>query len=182
MPSAQAGPPPTAARQQLARLLAPVVESAGYDLEDVIVTQAGRRRLIRVIIDADGGVDLDAVADVSRALSGALDGLDATGATDASDASRGSGASGESDQFAGPYVLEVSSPGVDRPLREPRHWRRAVGRLVKVDADGEPVLGRVLGTDDDGVTLDVDGAKRHLPWSALGAGKVQVEFNRPERG
>ncbi len=158
MPRAQAGPAPDAARQQLTRLLAPVVESVGYDLEELTVTRAGRRSVVRVIIDADGGVDLDGVARVSRAISDALD---------------------DGDQFAGPYVLEVSSPGVDRPLREPRHWRRAEGRLVKVDSAGTSLLGRVLGTDDDGVTLDLDGAKRHLPWAGLGQGLVQVEFNRP---
>jgi ribosome maturation factor RimP len=161
MPPAQAGPPPDAARQQLTGLLAPVVESAGYDLEDVTVTQAGRRSLVRVIIDADGGVDLDAVAHVSRAVSDALDG---------------------GDEFAGPFVLEVSSPGVDRPLREPRHWRRATGRLVKADAGGTTLVGRVLDTDDRGVSLDVDGAKRHVPWAGLGPGLVQIEFNRPGTG
>jgi ribosome maturation factor RimP len=159
MPPAQAGPPPDVARQQLAELLAAVVESAGYDLEDVTVTQAGRRSVVRVIVDADGGVDLDDVAQVSRAVSDALD---------------------EGSQFAGPYVLEVSSPGVDRPLREPRHWRRNAGRLVRVSADGTPLLGRVVATDDGGVTLDVDGARRHLPWTGLGPGRVQVEFNRPD--
>lgn len=158
MPPAQAGPPPDAARQQLAGLLAPVVEAAGYDLDDVTVTRAGRRSLVRVTVDADGGVDLDGVAQVSRAVSDALD---------------------SGDQFAGPYVLEVSSPGVDRPLSELRHWRRAAGRLVKVDADGVPLTGRVLDTDETGVTLDIDGTKRHVAWAALGRGKVQVEFNRP---
>jgi ribosome maturation factor RimP len=158
MPPAQAGPPPDAARQQLAGLLAPVVESAGYDLEDVTVTQAGRRSLVRVIVDADGGVDLDGVAHVSRAVSHALD---------------------EGNRFTGPYVLEVSSPGVERPLREPRQWRRAMGRLVKVPAGGTPLLGRVVATDDAGVTLDVDGARRHLPWATLEPGRVQVEFTTP---
>ena len=158
MPPAQAGPPPDAARQQLAGLLAPVVESAGYDLEDVTVTQAGRRSLVRLIVDADGGVDLDGVAQISRAVSDALD---------------------EGNQFAGPYVLEVSSPGVERPLREPRQWRRATGRLVKVSAAGTPLLGRVVAADDDGVTLHVEGAERHVPWAGLGPGRIQVEFNRP---
>ncbi len=99
------------ARADLLDLLAPVVAAAGYDLEDVTVTAAGRRSLVRVIVDADEGVDLDGVADVSRAVSNALD---------------------DGDAFAGPFVLEVSSPGVDRPLTEPRHWRRARGRLVTV--------------------------------------------------
>jgi ribosome maturation factor RimP len=114
-----------------------------------------------VIVDADGGVDLDGVARVSRAVSDVLDNRAA---------------------FDGPYVLEVSSPGVDRPLGDPRHWRRAVGRLVKVDADGQSVTGRVLSTDADGVRLDIDGTRRNVSWSALGPGKIQVEFNRADVG
>jgi ribosome maturation factor RimP len=161
MPPAQAGPPLGEARHELVELLAPVVESNGYDFEDVSVAQAGRRRLVRVIVDADGGVDLDGVARVSRAVSDVLD--DRAG-------------------FDGPYVLEVSSPGVDRPLREPRHWRRAVGRLVKVDVDGQSVTGRVSSTNADGVGLDIDGRRRDVPWSALGPGKIQVEFNRADVG
>jgi ribosome maturation factor RimP len=161
MPSAQAGPPLGEARHKLVELLAPVVESSGYDFEDVTVAQAGRRRLVRVIVDADGGVDLDGVARVSRAVSDVLD-------------DRGA--------FDGPYVLEVSSPGVDRPLREPRHWRRAAGRLVKVDVGGRSVVGRVLDTNPDGVRLEIDSARRDVPWSALGPGKIQIEFNRPDVG
>jgi ribosome maturation factor RimP len=142
-------------------VLAPVVAEAGYDLEDVTVTSAGRRSLVRVIVDADGGVDLDAVAEVSRVVSDALD----------SDTPGGSA-------FSGPYVLEVSSPGVDRPLTEPRHWRRAVGRLVSVTVGEQQLTGRVKATDDSGVTLEVDGSPRELGWPELGKGKVQIEFNR----
>ncbi len=149
-------------RAQVRDVLGPVAAAAGYDLEDVTVTQVGRRRLVRVVVDQDGGVDLDAVADVSRAASVALDATDVMGEA--------------------PYVLEVSSPGVDRPLSEPRHWRRAVGRLVAAPlADGGEVLGRVVAADDDGVTFDVEGRQRQLRYGALGRGRVQVEFNRPER-
>ena len=148
----------TQAREHLMTVLGPVVAATGHDLEDVSVSAAGRRSLVRVTVDADGGVDLDAVADVSRAISEALDGND--------------------DAFAGPYVLEVSSPGVDRPLTEPRHWRRAVGRLVLVSAAGATLTGRVLAADDDGVDFDVDGTERHVAFAELGSGKVQVEFNR----
>jgi ribosome maturation factor RimP len=150
------------AREHLLGLLAPAVQDAGYDLEDVTVTQAGRRSLVRVIVDADGGVDLDGIAEVSRVVSDVLDG-DADGDT----------------AFAGPYVLEVSSPGVDRPLTEPRHWRRAAGRLVTVRVAERTVTGRVLEADDRGVTLDVDGSRTEASWSELGRGKVQVEFSRP---
>ncbi len=149
------------AREHLLEVLAPVVTATGHDLEDVTVTSAGRRSLVRVIVDADDGVDLDAIADVSRAVSDALDSDSPGGAA-----------------FAGPYVLEVSSPGVDRPLTEPRHWRRAAGRLVQVGVGGETLTGRVRSADGSGVTLDVAGSEREIPWADLGKGKVQVEFNR----
>jgi ribosome maturation factor RimP len=127
------------------------------DLESVRVTAAGRRRLLRVIVDSDGGVSLDAAADVSRDLSAALDASDVMGDL--------------------PYTLEVSSPGVDRPLTEPRHWRRAVGRLVQVTAaDSGLVTGRVVEADTGGVTLEADGARRWFDYARLGAGTVQVEF------
>ena len=131
------------------------IEPSGH--RSVTVTSAGKRSLVRVVVDADGGVDLDAVADVSRAVSDALDGGDA---------------------FAGPFVLEVSSPGVDRPLTEPRHWRRAVGRLVAVPVGEQTLTGRVVEAGDTGVVLDVDGARHAVGWAELGAGKVQIEFNR----
>ncbi len=159
--------PPTranAAALHLLEVLAPVVAATGYDLEDVTVTSAGRRSLVRVIVDGDGGVDLDAIAEVSRVVSDALD-ADSPGGP----------------AFAGPYVLEVTSPGVDRPLTEPRHWRRAIGRLVQVrvgGSDGETVTGRVEAAEGSGVVVDVDGATREIAWNELGAGKVQIEFNR----
>lgn len=149
-------------REALLTLLAPTAAEHGLDLEDVVVTPAGKRRLLRVVVDRDGGVELDAVAQVSTAVSKVLDDTDAMGGT--------------------PYVLEVTSPGVDRPLTEPRHWRRAQSRLVKATlADGGTVQGRVSGTDDDGVILDVDGSPRHLRWAELATGRVQVEFNRKDR-
>jgi len=134
---------------------------AGLLLEDVSVTAAGRRSVVRVIVDRDGGVDLDAIADISRSISEALDDSDVIGAA--------------------PYVLEVSSPGVDRPLTEPRHWRRAIGRLVRVTAtDAGTLTGRVADADDDKVALEVDGDVRAIAHTDLGAGHVQVEFARED--
>ena len=152
-------PPASDSRSHLLEVLTPVVSALNLDLEDVSVASVGRRSVVRVIVDSDTGVDLDAVADVSRAVSEALD----------ADAGEG---------FAGPFVLEVSSPGVDRPLTEERHWRRAVGRLVQVPVDGKSVTARIEATDQAGVRLDIKGIHRSVPWSALGPGKVQVEFNR----
>ena len=79
-----------------------------------------------------------------------------------------------------PPTLEVTSPGVDRPLTEHRHWRRAVGRLVQVQDGDRPVTGRVVEAAGAGVTLDVDGTRREIAWGELGRGRVQVEFNRGE--
>jgi ribosome maturation factor RimP len=93
-----------------------------------------------------------------------------------SDSLDGSNVMGET-----PYVLEVTSPGVDRPLTEPRHWRRAAGRLVQAPtAEGGSLTGRVLGADDDGVTFDLGGHQRAVLYAELGAGRIQVEFNREE--
>ena len=144
---------------RLTRVLGPVVTAAGFDLESVRVSTAGRRRLLRVMVDADGGPSLDDIAVLSRSLSAELD---------------SSGVMGED-----AYTLEVSSPGVDRPLTEPRHWRRARGRLVRVPVTaGGPraVTGRVLEARADGVTLDIDGKPHDFGYRDLGAGQVQVEF------
>jgi len=148
---------------RIADVIRPVIAAAGMDLESVRVTAAGRRRLLRVVVDSDRGVSLDDAAAISRELSTALDTVAVMG------------------DF--PYTLEVSSPGVDRPLTDQRHWRRAVGRLVQVtvtDSDGaRPVSGRVAAADADGVTLDVEGARRRFPYAVLGSGTIQVEFGRP---
>ena len=150
-------------REHLATLIEPVVKASGYELEEVKVSPAGRRSLVRVVVDGDEGVGLDDVADVSRAISSVLD---------------------DNDCFMGqaPYVLEVTSPGVDRPLTTPRHWRRAVGRLVQIPLDGADTVGRVVSADDAGVTLEQDGDRRAYPYDQVRDARVQVEFNRPEGG
>jgi ribosome maturation factor RimP len=138
----------------------------GMDLENVKISAAGRRRLLRIVVDADGGVSLDDMALVSRELSATLDRAAAMGEA--------------------AYTLEVSSPGVDRPLTEPKHWRRAVGRLVSAPLRSQTessatapvatVTGRVAGADSSGVRIDVDGASREFGYSELGPGRIQIEF------
>jgi ribosome maturation factor RimP len=150
--------------RKLAGLIEPVVAAAGMDLESVRLTIAGKRRKLSVIVDSDHGVSLDDTADVSREISALLDASNTLGDV--------------------PYTLEVSSPGVDRPLTEPRHWRRARGRLVRVKVAGEgAVEGRILAADADGVTLGTvtngrASGERRFPYPELGAGSVQVEFGR----
>jgi ribosome maturation factor RimP len=147
-------------RDSLLALLGPVVSERGLDLEDVVVTPAGRRRLLRVVVDRDGGLELDAVAEVSTEVSRVLDESDVMGAT--------------------PYVLEVTSPGVDRPLTAPRHWRRNLSRLVKVaTAESTSLEGRLVEVDDDGIGVESDGAVTRLGWERVSSGRVQVEFTKP---
>ncbi len=147
-------------RDSLVRLLEPVVAAEGLDLEDVVITPAGKRRLLRVVVDRDGGLGLDTVAAVSSAVSAVLDERDPMGGS--------------------PYVLEVSSPGVDRPLTEPRHWRRNLTRLVKVaTVDGTSLTGRLVDVDDDGIGVESDGALTRLVWDRIASGRVEIEFNRP---
>jgi ribosome maturation factor RimP len=163
-------PDPTTTR--LTGWIGPVVDRAGYDLEELVVTPAGRRSVVRVVVDRDQGVTLDDIAEVSRAVSEVLDAND--------------------DGMGRAYVLEVTSPGVERPLHEHRHWRRNLGRMVTVAVGGaaEEVTGRITAVGDAGVTLAVEakgkpGAKKRpptsldVPWAQLGPGRVQVEFGRP---
>ena len=167
--------------REVAAVLSGPVAGTGLLLEEVRVTSAGRRRVVRVVVDLPGDepgeVDLDAVAAASTAVSDALDGSDVLGAA--------------------PYVLEVSSPGVDRPLLQRRHWARARGRLVRaVLADGRVLVGRVVGAGEDGAVLDVQPqpvkgrppsknalrGEQLLAWADLVRGEVQVEFARAGDG
>lgn len=154
----------TTTRDRLVGLLAPLVEAAGLDLEDVVVVPAGRRRLVRVVVDGDDGVSLDDVAVLSHSISARLDGADS-----------------QPDVLGGaPYTLEVTSPGVDRPLTAPRHWRRARSRLVRATlADGGGITGRVVSADAESVVLDADGQHRRLAFPEIARATVQVEFSRP---
>ncbi|MGH3315887.1 MAG: ribosome maturation factor RimP, partial [Nocardioidaceae bacterium] len=80
-----------------------------------------------------------------------------------------------------PYTLEVTSPGTDRPLTEPRHWRRNIGRLVKVTPhEGEPVIGRITEAGETTAVLDVDGSSRDVAYADVRKARIEVEFNRKE--
>jgi ribosome maturation factor RimP len=147
-----------AAKARVRSVIEPVIEAAGYDLEEVGLSRAGRRHVVRVLVDADGGINLDDVAVVSREISAALDAAEESGG----------------EVLPGEYQLEVGSPGVDRPLTLPRHWRRNITRLVAVNG----LTGRVVDVDESGIVLDVDGTPRALRFDELGPGKVQIEFKR----
>jgi ribosome maturation factor RimP len=142
-------------------LRGPLSES-GIDLEDVEISTAGRRRLVRVLIDKDGGISLDEIADATHLVGAVLDGAEALEDT--------------------PYTLEVTSPGVDRPLTQPRHWQRNVDRLVKVrPREGQPFTGRILDAGDDKVVLQLDDGRQVVAYADVVKATVEVEFNRPAK-
>jgi ribosome maturation factor RimP len=145
----------------------------GVDLEDCSIKQAGRREVLTVIVDKDGGIDLDEIAQISFAISEELDSIE------------------ELEEH--PFVLEVSSPGTDRPLTEVRHWRRAISRLVNVSfvGDRDDVLIRVLEVDGDQVTgtdnketgnKEVNNENGAVSFRVTEVDKavIQIEFNREE--
>lgn len=147
-------------------LVAPLAE-LGLDLEAVELTPAGKRRVLRIAVDTDGGLTLDDVASATKVIDRVLEDDGPDGAAKAL---------GEL-----PYTLEVTSRGVDRPLTLPRHWRRNEGRLVKVSlADDATVTGRIGASDDEGVDLAVDGGERRVAYSDVRKALVQIEFNRKD--
>ena len=148
--------------RSLTELLAPVVEDAGAFLEGVETTRAGRYSTVRVLVDlpdGPGDLDFDALSEVSRAVSAAVD---------------------EADPVKGRYTLEVSTPGAERALSTPRHFRRAVGHDVElvVEDDGvDAVLtGTITAADEDSVTLQADGRERVLALDDVRQARMVVIF------
>jgi ribosome maturation factor RimP len=144
-------------------VVADAVARAGFELEELQVQQAGRKQLVKVVVDGEHGIGLDEVAEVSRAVSEVLDQRD--------------------DVLLGAYTLEVTSPGLDRPLTKPRHWHRARLRKVAVrlagDGGGEKLAARVGDADPDGVELLVDGRLRRVGYAEIEHAVIEVEFKEP---
>lgn len=150
---------------QVIELLGGEFARAGFEIEDVVIDARTRPPRILVIADGDNGLDLDTAATLSRSASALLDGLDT---------------------IDDHYVLEVSSPGVDRPLTNAKHFRRARGRKVDVVlSDGSKLTGRVGATTDDAVALVVRAGRnwsvREIPLGDITKAVVQVEFSPPNQ-
>jgi ribosome maturation factor RimP len=156
----------------IVQILAPAVSGLGLDLYDVEVSGSGRARVLRVLVDRDGGIDLDGIADATQSISPLLDAppLDAV--------------------LAGPYALEVSSPGLERPLRTPAHYARAVGQTVSVktragdDHGARRVRGVVAAADDRGFDLTVDdGTTERVGYGDVTQARTVFEWgSEPKRG
>jgi ribosome maturation factor RimP len=152
---------------QLPGVLTPILAQFDLELEAVEVIPAGKRQLLRVVVDGDGatgtGPQLDDLAEASKALSAALDSSDAVGST--------------------AYTLEVTTRGIGRPLERPVHWRRNRGRLVTVTtSDGATVTGRILESDEQSAQLDVDGRPQAVALADVTKALIQVELNRRVKG
>ncbi len=164
-----------ATAEQVRPVLEQGLHGSGLVLEDVTVTPAGKRRVVRVLLDRDlGDVDavtepteplsLDEVADATRAVGDALDASDVLGEQ--------------------PYTLEVSSPGVGRPLTAARHFQRNVGRLLSVHTAGDELTGRLVAADRTAATIEVPATKTTaartttVPYADVDRATVQVEFAR----
>ncbi|MGW2866463.1 ribosome maturation factor RimP [Streptomyces sp. SDr-06] len=157
----------TTQSDRLRGLLEPLVSAKDLDLEEIEVSRAGRRRVLRIVVDSDEGVELDACAELSRAASELLDESDVMGEEE--------------------YVLEVTSPGAERPLTELRHYLRATGRLARIQLhDGGELVARILKADDDGIDTEIPGVKgrkptaRRIAFADIAKARVEIEFNRKD--
>ena len=138
--------------------LRPIIESDGKFLEDITIVKAGKRLLVTVIIDSDSHLSLDDVAHVTRLISETLETLPALGDS--------------------PFTLEVTTPGVDRPLTLPRHWKKNTGHLVRITQNsGETLSGRILEVDSQAVTLDTGS----LPLDSIKRAVIEVEFKKLDK-
>ena len=146
----------------LTELLTPAVTQAGFVLEEVTVTPVGKRRLVAVVVDCeDRNPSLDEVTVVSKEVSAILDNYTQMGEM--------------------PFTLEVTTPGIDRPLTLGRQWKKNIGRLVKITPKtGEKYIGRIASVKDNAVTIEIKGKESEISFAEISRAQIEVEFNRKE--
>ena len=150
---------------QISQLVTPAVETQGFFLEEVQLVSPGKHRIVTCIVDGETSLNMDQVTSVSRAISELLDEAPFMGET--------------------PFTLEVTSPGVDRPLTKPRHFAKNHDRLLKVvKLDGDVVTGRIAANSENEVTLTVTDKKEVkeviVAFSDIKRATVEIEFNRKD--
>jgi len=150
---------------QIAQLVTPAVQAQGFFLEEVLLVSPGKHRIVTCIVDGQSSLNMDQVTAVSRAISELLDEAAFMGEA--------------------PFTLEVTSPGVDRPLTKPRHFAKNVNRLLKVvRTDGEVITGRISGNTETELTLSVTEKKEVkevvIALADIKRATVEIEFNRKE--
>jgi ribosome maturation factor RimP len=142
-------------KEDISAAVTPALSALGFYLEDVTITSAGRRSMLTIIVDGDTHLSLDQVTSATKAISEIVESLQSLGDT--------------------PFTLEVTSPGLDRPLTKPRHWRKNIDRLVKVVLlDGKEIKGRIKATSEDGATVD----QSEITYTEIKRASLEVEFKQ----
>jgi len=145
-------------KEDISAAVTPALSALGFYLEDVTITSAGRRSMLTIIVDGDTHLSLDQVTSATKAIGEIVEGLQSLGNT--------------------PFTLEVTSPGLDRPLTKPRHWRKNIDRLVKVvSLDGSVVNGRIKSATETDVLID----DVSIEFSAIKRATLEVEFKQGEK-
>jgi ribosome maturation factor RimP len=142
-----------AQKEKIAAALAPIIEASGNFLEDLTITSAGKHRILTVVVDSEKHLTLDEVTAVTKSLSEVVENLSEIGDL--------------------PFTLEVTSPGVDRPLTLPRHWRKNVGRLINITLNDESkVNGRIGESTDSNVQID----ESKINFADIKRATIEIEF------
>ena len=142
-------------KEEISAAVTPALSTLGFYLEDVTITSAGRRSMLTIIVDGDTHLSLDQVTSATKAISEIVESLQSLGDT--------------------PFTLEVTSPGLDRPLTKPRHWRKNIDRLVKVVLlDGKEIKGRIKAASEDSATVD----QSEINFAEIKRASLEVEFKQ----
>jgi len=142
-------------KEEIIAVITPALSALGFYLEDVTITSAGRRSMLTIIVDGDTHLSLDQVTSATKAISEIVESLQSLGDT--------------------PFTLEVTSPGLDRPLTKPRHWRKNIDRLVKVVLlDGKEIKGRIKAASEDSATVD----QSEINFTEIKRASLEVEFKQ----
>jgi len=142
-------------KEQVAAVITPAIEALGFYVEDISITSAGRRSMLTVIVDGDTHLSLDQVTVATKAISEIVENLPTLGNN--------------------PFTLEVTSPGLDRPLTKPRHWRKNKDRLIKIVLnDGKEITGRINDSTDDEVIVD----EQKIAFVDIKRATLEIEFKQ----
>lgn len=145
-------------KEEISAVITPALANLGLYLEDITITSAGRRSMLTVIVDGDAHLSLDQVTVATKAISELVENIQSLGQT--------------------PFTLEVTSPGLDRPLTKPRHWRKNIDRLVKIVLlDGKEISGRIKGTSEISASVD----EEVINFVDIKRAKLEVEFKQVKK-
>lgn len=145
-------------KEQVLAVITPAIESLGFYIEDITITSAGKRSMLTVIVDGDTHLSLDQVTVATKAISEIVENLPTLGNN--------------------PFTLEVTSPGLDRPLTKPRHWRKNKDRLIKIILnDGKEINGRIKESTENSVSVD----EQVINFADIKRATLEIEFKKDSK-